>query len=94
MEDGAVAIPEDPAGEPITGGRPAPGPQRGEPTGSLPADLTFPLNMASWEKEFSFPSRLTKAERLFFKVLNCNVSTGIDTMSAAAVDLQKYYRSV
>ena len=37
MEDGAVAIPEDPAGEPITGGRPAPGPQRGEPTGAFTA---------------------------------------------------------
>lgn len=33
MEDGAVAIPEDPAGQPITGGHPAPGPQRGDPTG-------------------------------------------------------------
>lgn len=33
MEDGAAAIPADPAGVPITGGTPAPGGQRGEPTG-------------------------------------------------------------
>ena len=34
MEDGAVAVPADPAGKPITGGQPAPGPHRGEPAGS------------------------------------------------------------
>lgn len=33
MENGAVAIPKDPAGNSITGGRPAPGGQRGSPTG-------------------------------------------------------------
>ena len=35
MEDGATAIPEDPAGNAITGGQPAPGRQGGAPPGKL-----------------------------------------------------------
>lgn len=41
MEDGAVAVPADPAGTPITGGHPPPGAHRGEPAGKyLPIHLT------------------------------------------------------